>query len=128
MKPQEILVKALRSGDYKQDTGQLAKLDQEGDLIGNCCLGVACEEYQKIYGDLRIDHRMYTRHYDGHDTNLPEKVRIWLGFMTNLGEYTGTHDEACSNLVDDNDYGVTFDEIADKIENGMVAERWRGNS
>ena len=36
-----LWVKALRSGEYKQTTGQLRKDD------GHCCLGVACDLYGK---------------------------------------------------------------------------------
>lgn len=34
-------VTALRSGEYKQTTGRLERIEN-GTLVGNCCLGVLC--------------------------------------------------------------------------------------
>src|SRR3990167_5958720 len=52
-------LQALRSRDYKQGEGALAKIDTDGK-IKNCCLGVLCDvvkkhtgigEWSKNYGD-----------------------------------------------------------------------------
>jgi hypothetical protein len=36
-------VAALRSGKYFQTLGRLVSVDDHDNVIGNCCLGVACE-------------------------------------------------------------------------------------
>ena len=35
-------VKALRSGKFKQSTGTLKDVNNSGDVVGYCCLGVLC--------------------------------------------------------------------------------------
>jgi hypothetical protein len=128
MTPIELLVEALRSGNYAQGRCELAskKFGDPDSRFCYCCLGVACDLYQRHVGDLpaRIsgNRKVYER-YD--DTHLPERVRKWLGFRSCGGELTakvtfpqGHYD----NLIDINDSGkFTFDQIADVIEAGHVA-------
>ena len=101
-------VKALRSGEYKQGKHRLHR----GNVF--CCLGVACDLYQKKFGDLDVgfyefgDITMFS--YDGHEHGLPEKVRNSLS----IG------DSDISALIELNDGGRTFLEIADIIETRII--------
>lgn len=123
------LVAALRSGKYQQTTG---KLRGEG---GFCCLGVACDisgvaKWES--GDSDDDLRFYLNN----DTDLPPLVREHFGFSSPgghiLGEpatlYPRDWDESVygeapleeynkyESLIDMNDEGRSFLEIADFIE------------
>jgi hypothetical protein len=90
-------VKALRSGKFKQTTGQLRV-----KRVGFCCLGVACQ--------IAVEKGVIGK-YVFDSLGLPNKVREWLGLATNSGSYKKT------NLSDDNDVRkLTFCQIADIIE------------
>lgn len=90
-------VKALRSGKYKQGKECL----RNGERF--CCLGVACE--------LAKDSGVIKKYF-GTDQFMPEKVREWLGLISDSGECAcGTE-----SLATANDNGITFFEIADLIE------------
>ena len=76
-------VEALRSGKYRQCRDQLAK-----PTGAYCCLGVACEVYQKAVGDLVVGRDTIGRvTYDDQSAGLPHKVREWLGLRTRSGEF-----------------------------------------
>lgn len=105
-KNRKLWVKELRSENWIQGKYYLAQPNGK-----YCCLGVACELYQREVGDLEIfEHLDSYIVYDNHYENLPEKVRIWLGLRKNNGDY---HED---NLADMNDNDICFDEIADVIE------------
>ena len=104
-------VAALRSGKYSQTTGTLR------DEVGFCCLGVACDlsdpegwvdigqpEFRFVYN--REDSQLQERSY------LPPHIREQLG-VNNLLEIT---------LVEMNDNGKSFEEIADYIEGAFTNE------
>lgn len=113
------LVAALRSGKYKQAHKRL----KVGDSY--CCLGVACDisKLSRWNPHLRDSEEFW---YDNSYTKLPDTVREYFGFETNSAylkapirlEPTETRDwliEA-SCLIDLNDRGATFEEIATIIE------------
>jgi hypothetical protein len=104
-------VAALRSGEYKKGRHFL----RTGDTY--CCLGVACDLYDKTGWELGMDDvYVYKVKEDGGleitETELPLLVSQWLG----LASYSGYYSE--SSLVVDNDLfqGKTFEEIAAIIE------------
>lgn len=107
-------VEALRSEKYKQQTKSYLR-------VGNkfCCLGVACDLYQKEVGDLKelasgSDDRYY---YNGMASYLPEIVQNWLGISTWSGSYNDDSGLRFRlDLASQNDSGKTFEEIADIIE------------
>jgi len=70
-------VKALRSGKYKQATGQLKRQDDGGSTTF-CCLGVACELAVKA-GAIKA--------YLGWNGALPGEVRQWLGLSSTEGRF-----------------------------------------
>lgn len=110
----KLWVKALRSGKYKQAKEVLS------DRKGYCCLGVACEVYQKKVGDLVIDRlsvgsvegkKVKCVSYDNEKYTLPDKVRKWLGLSENDGCYEA------DSLVGHNDkQDFNFKQIARVIE------------
>lgn len=102
--PRQLWVNALRSGDYKQCQGTLG-----GPEHGYCCLGVACDVYERETGE-RLPRR------DGiygagalWDEFRP--VQRWLGLRDPGGDYSD------ARLVSHNDiHDMSFPEIADIIE------------
>lgn len=112
-------VEALRSGKYKQ--GQRRLRDENNNF---CCLGVLCNlhanEFPKLAKD-ETDPLMYL----GEDESLPGQVREWSGISDPLGELKEidwwVEDDTCifdkyTSLAEANDEGVTFEKIADWIE------------
>lgn len=101
---------ALRGGEYKQGT----RLLHQGKLNLWCCLGVACDLYQKEVGDLLLDSHCDVISFDGEFVFLPRKVARWLGLRTNLGDYS--NERSANSLVALNDTHHSFGEIARVIE------------
>jgi hypothetical protein len=90
-------VEALRSGNYEQGRGLLRAEDQY------CCLGVLCE-VAGIECTLSESDGVYA--FDG-ESQLPrDDTYNALGLSSKIGE----------NLAYKNDYGRSFSEIADYIE------------
>lgn len=99
----ERWVATLRSGEYEQTTGQLCRIDDDGKRT-YCCLGVLAA----IAGDMQYDIDRGTA--GGSFLSLGVDIRA---------EYGLTQGD-CRDLASWNDEeGLTFNEIADKIE-----ERW----
>jgi hypothetical protein len=112
-------VAALRSGEYAQTRGFLH------DSNGYCCLGVACDLYQKEVGGLLVrvesvavghgdklvgEHATY---YDGQHGVLPVAVRDWLGLINATGDHCVAGGRSLASM---NDSGDDFRTIADFIE------------
>lgn len=105
-------VRALRSGKYQQARKVLGRVVNGETRY--CCLGVACEIYNKsVPKDERLERIEEGGEvsYAGEAKTLPEKVREWLGLQGTVGEI---HGEA--GLSARNDNGVRFKTIADVIE------------
>lgn len=106
-------VEALRSDKYKQARNGLHRVGPWSE--GFCCLGVACDLYQREVGDLHVDSlETGWKQYDGNSGMLPPKVQLWLGLTTSDGEFTVN--DVPSALTTINDNGGKFSEIADLIE------------
>lgn len=112
-------VRALRSGQYEQGEGTLCREGTEEENFDRfCCLGVACDLYQREKGDLYIKNGYYklkTLSYNDTIDFLPMVVQEWLELKTNEGNYRGT------DLSIQNDKGKTFDQIANVIEKNQKA-------
>jgi len=106
------LVEALRSGRYRQGCKALRPEDNT-----YCCLGVACDVLTPENWNLKNDFWLS----DGADSMLPWNVQRALGWATDHGrlDFVG-RDGTELSLLDLNDDGFTFDEIADVIEAGLV--------
>ena len=115
----------LRSGKFTQTTGRLTGIyldDTDGiKVIGNCCLGVACERFiTENPGVLEIDNTAVTgegqsRSYSGEESFLPAEVIDWLGLRSSGGEFYNS-DGDYSQLYNLNDDGMSFSDLADIIE------------
>lgn len=115
----EKWVKALRSGKYKQGRHAL-KYKTKAGVTRHCCLGVLCELYQKEHkrklktkvepGTEELKGNKVTKFKDCNGT-LPEEVMNWSGVGTDDGSLPDDTTLACKN-----DYGDSFEKIADVIE------------
>lgn len=109
----DLLVAALRSGDFKQTTGVL----RNGDSF--CCLGVACEIYRQNTGQGEWGHNEIFVDHTGDKSfaTMPAGVVEWFGakdFNPNTSiELDGMPGQPLASL---NDSGWTFAQIADLIE------------
>lgn len=113
------LIEALRSGSYKQG---MARLKRDGAY---CCLGVACEISN--LGEYKGMH-FHSEPVDEEDnicsssTSLTTAVRNYFGFRTKSGHIKDLQNlikvgpATGNSLVDFNDGGASFSEIADFIE------------
>lgn len=129
-------IKALRSGNYKQAKSTLGRHPENGQP-SYCCLGVACEvaigmgmtRDRELHGD--------TVYYDG------ESLIPWHGFRRQIGlddwtvnvpigafdedheyedrSFGDARDVELASLNDD--YGWTFDQIADALEHTYIDGR-----
>ena len=131
---QKALVEALRSGEYKQTKYALCKTN--GEQPSYCCLGVACEVYQKTVGGLTLSEVSEQRVYNGRAQDLPLPVKEWLGFHDSIGQIdelkqdelldflkekgVDVKDWNTDTLAELNDNGVSFEVIADIIEKDFV--------
>lgn len=119
------VIEKLRSGDYRQGTGFLKRMDDEGPKF--CPLGVMCEDYAKHEGGAWEQSGPFPYFFASVDDTgalfwLPHAVRDYYGFRTrDLSFVQGTTGKSIPQL---NDTGATFEEIADLIEaepEGMIA-------
>jgi hypothetical protein len=75
----KLWVEALRSGKYKQGTGQLRRLDEDTGEMTFCCLGVLCNLHaQENPFVAQEEKNPFT--YLGCEGWLPEPVALWAGF------------------------------------------------
>jgi len=112
------LVKALRSGAYKQGAHQLVS-----DKDEFCCLGVACNISKQ---PLEWKRRGRYWEMDGASATLPAAVQEEFGFYNYAGERKDgkriiINGGYYSNLVSANDSDVSFQDIAAYIENNWEA-------
>jgi hypothetical protein len=98
---------ALRSGKYRQAKGALCAADD----AGYCCLGVLCELYREETQKGQWISRAFDVGGNRWAFKLPQSVAAWAGVRSAVGMYRET-----SSLMEDNDQGKTFAEIADIIE------------
>lgn len=108
-------LQALRSGEYQQ--GQLNLRRKTKDAVQFCCLGVLCDVSQQG----KWSHRSYRVGEESLCSTLPPSIRKWAGINTELTDKDNwPHDdsaEAC--LIQMNDNGKSFVEIADWIERNL---------
>lgn len=103
-------LKALRSGKYQQGKGELRSRDNKF-----CCLGVLCDLYAEDHGIEwdTLPGGFFT--FMDHTGLLPREVKNWAGFKfpDGGGLVIGT---IRNTIVEHNDAGVPFSELADLIE------------
>lgn len=77
-------VAALRSDRFRQGTGRLTRLDEDG-RAAHCCLGVLCELAVEAGVPVEVSERRWRddepreRDYDGQDNYPPSSVLDWAG-------------------------------------------------
>lgn len=103
-------VEALRSGEYKQTDSVLCQRYPDGSL-GHCCLGVLCRLNDKVEV-IEKDNELF---FDAEKSVLPFTVKNWAEMKTVDGNFD-LEDNEFNSLVEMNDDGVSFLEIADFIE------------
>ena len=118
-------VAALRSGAYRQTQGEL------NDEKGFCCLGVACDLYEKETGEkLRRADFDGTKScfYFGTDLDSHEQVRAWLGLQEGNGGFNEVIDGTCSLVGLNDNLGFTFEQLADVIESEPKGLFYKGSA
>lgn len=102
-------VAALRSGAYKQCSGQLRT---ENNTF--CCLGVLCNLHAQAHPEIAAKQDS-TRYYMGNKAVLPTQVRDWAELLR-CDPLVPRRNRGPVPLSLLNDQGVPFTEIADLIE------------
>ena len=114
----ELWVNALESGEYEQCNMFLHKKFNSSEQF--CCLGVLCDLYMKHVGGLEVEYygQEHNVYYDGHISELPEKVREWVGLHSGAGDSirSGEFMDKGDSLANLNDRGASFEYIAGIIE------------
>lgn len=105
----KLLVAALRSGEYTQTGGKLRT------KFGFCCLGVACDLYQKEVGGIWDGSKFTVTDSDSNWAYLPDAVKEWFGCENNNPKFVN-EDGIVNHPANMNDEGKTFAEIANFIE------------
>lgn len=100
----QMLVDALRSGEYTQCKNRLSDMDASGQAR-HCCLGVAHEIHKAATGIAFVRTR----------ASLSLPARDWFGFE-HSDPFLGTSRATTWN----DDLNKTFPEIADAFENTYI--------
>jgi hypothetical protein len=110
------LVEALTSGRYTQANGYLRKEH------GFCCLGVYCDMQEDKTWVEQDGHFKYmlTRYFGTYTAYLPEELVNKLNWFGERGTLNFRTDYVSYTLVECNDSGMTFAQIADIIKAGRV--------
>lgn len=106
-------IEALRSGHYKQGSGSLRLISDEGSE-SFCCLGVLCDLHAEAEGEgWRARRGCGFMEYGGHANFPPVAVYDWAGLCLDTSlEIDGVQDA----IEFHNDGGRSFAQIADAIE------------
>lgn len=110
----------LRDPNSKQVTRQLEMVDEEGNLIGNCCMGGLCRIAIRNGLKLKVTPRSWNSSiaFNDHTALLPEEVVEWMGvepysdFVLPFRDRRG--EQVSAYYL--NDEGFTFPQIADVLE------------
>ena len=113
------LVRALRSGEYSQQ--RRGKLVDDNDNF--CCLGVACNISRADLAWERYNGSWFMNNRHG---SLPPRIKKEFGFYGYEGERRDLKPiiigyKKYLSLIDANDQGCTFDQIANYIEKNYKA-------
>jgi hypothetical protein len=111
----KLWVEALESGEYRQETGQLAKhYSPSKGGTSYCCLGVLCELAVK-HGIIPAPSKeagVYV--YADNHLLVPDEVKDWVGLSDTSGTYNDNY--STYTLANMNDVDMdSFAEIAEFI-------------
>lgn len=113
----QLLVNALRSGEYTQGKNVLAKPNIDGKMC-YCCLGVACKVAIDNGLEIEVDDSIKDApvEFDGDRTVLPQSVQTWYGFDRDDPELINDQQVYINATYSNDTLGYTFDQIADAFE------------
>ena len=108
---------ALRSGEYKQGTGKLVYIDQESGDKCYCAQGVLYAISPELEEE-EVEHFGILAYSFVHARHTIEHQFMWLIPTSVLSRFGFDEDEQYLIMLasDYNDAGMTFSEIADKLE------------
>ncbi len=106
-------VTALRSGQYRQGTGQLRQDDKF------CCLGVLCNLHAQAHPGIAAAQKT-TGLYMGQLYLLPKEVVKWAGMKSDIGNYTVPNGDYHTLAIDNDHFGKSFNDLASVIEHNWV--------
>jgi hypothetical protein len=112
----QLLVDALRSGEYQQTQGTLE------DKIGNCCLGVACRVAMKHGLNIQIEIQSNGQTlFDDVDGVLPSSVSSWYGLESADPELILPWNETEPATMCNDRLNLNFNEIANAFERTFLS-------
>lgn len=133
----EKWITALRSGDYSQGVGNLM-----GEEDTFCCLGVLCDIYNPDGWDSVMPMSAYSFGYSGDDegdlsvddrsdfwdnthseTELPESFAAHLGISSGEQQTVIAFNDAVEGVRNPLGIHLTFSEIADIVEYGVLPNK-----
>jgi hypothetical protein len=113
----EAWLKALRSGEYRQGTSYLAYTDTKNSTPTYCCLGVLCEVAVRNGANVTKDSPDgFMSRYDKEAGVLPKSVQEWAGLHSAEPGVTFEDNIDVPLTVINDDYGLSFEEIAELVE------------
>jgi hypothetical protein len=92
-------VKALRSGKYKQARSRLRRVNDKGETMGFCCLGVLCNLHAQAHPAIARAQTNRTE-YLGESSILPKKVMEWAGLGDECGLFKPVKGTVAEEFVD----------------------------
>lgn len=126
----QILVDALKSGNYAQVNGTLGSVAPNGQR-SYCCLGVACEvaikhgvsDVSRADAVPRIDYgRPYNIAYNGSRSTLPQEVQRWFGFSSDNPVILKHNDQPQTATYANDVMHLNFNQIGDLFERRYLSE------
>jgi hypothetical protein len=128
-----LWVKTLRETQTPQGKHALTITDTKGDIVAQCCLGVACElalangvelEVKQDTSDLGDELDVPIRTYDGFNGWLPRKVYEWLDlYESNPMLARNSHNVIITCSAANDELGYGFHKIADLIEKAYLTTK-----
>ena len=132
----DTFLKALRSGVYPQTTGTLCELDNEGEVVGYCCLGVGSQVAYEVGAVTK--EGVDAIKYGGQKDLAPVELLDWLGIPEDNRKHEDTdrawnikfyksgleneeYEHVTATELND-DYAESFKTIADVFENEFKKE------
>jgi hypothetical protein len=134
----QLLVDALRSGEYEQARGALIRQNHIDGSRSYCCLGVACVVaagqglpltfVEPVEPDLASNVVSVLVSGDVFNSLLPPSVMEWFGF-DEMDPYLFTASEGHSGSASVfNDEGSTFEQLADMFEEAFLTQPGEENN
>jgi hypothetical protein len=120
--PQRAWIAALRSGKYAQTREVLCRLDEKGEPVGYCCLGVACEVAREhgITSPSASRPRATTRARSRCARSILSRVAAapvvaWLGLREDIGTFDNDGRTDRSPILNDKRQVVRGDRGPDRV-------------